>query len=89
MAAPIVPYGYYRGKTLAQLEREYAELDALRSSLNNAIASASYNGDSFTYNKPRQEVLESRLEELAAAFAMLGDNRFGPLQTNQGAIRLW
>lgn len=76
------------GFDLSELESELTRYKAARKTSGENMASASYNGDSFTYGPRRDWSLDEWQGHLSAAFAMLGDTRFAAASTNMGAARL-
>ena len=89
MAAPIVTDGPYMGFDLSELESELTRYKDARRQAGANIASASYNGDSFTYGPRRDWSLDEWQGHLQTAFVLLGDSRFKTAPTNMGVIRLW
>lgn len=87
MAAQIVGSGIYMGFNLQEMEEELARYKKAVKNAGSDIASASYNGDSFTYGPRRDMNLQTWGEEIRAAFYMLGDTRFDEPASNMGVLR--
>lgn len=88
MAASIVGSGVYMGRTLQMMEVELSRYMKAVDSAFGDVASASYNGDSFTYGPRRDMNLQQWSDAIQSAFCELGDTRFARPTTNMGVARL-
>lgn len=87
-SSSVVPYGPFRGCTIADLrsaKRAYVA-SAQSGGFNNKLSGASVNGQSFSYSG-QEYTREEFGEQLAAAFISLGSSEFGLPIGNTGAAR--
>jgi hypothetical protein len=85
---PTVPYGPFRGCTIADLrsaKRAYVN-SASAGGFNSKLSGASVNGQSYSFSG-QEYTREEFGEQLAAAFLSLGSDEFGLPLGHSGAAR--